>query len=350
MLKSMEEMILREWSALKQLAWELENSGTDVEAMDIVSAFERFMEDYRLGVFMHRLETGLRGSGRVRTAQTYRSAFNSLRTFLRDRPEGYNGGYIGDLHLLHLTPDLMQAYEGWMRRRSLVPNSISFYMRILRAVYNQALEDGMIQDCQPFRRVYTGVERTVKRALPIRMIRCIRELNLSDAPELAYARDMFMLSFYLRGMSLVDMSFLRKTDLVGNCLTYRRRKTGQLLTVRWTKEMQEILQRYEANESEYLLPIIRRTGVNGLYVYRHACRRINCGLKHVAVRAGFRGNLTMYVARHSWASAARSKGIPVSVISEGMGHDSESTTRIYLAELDSSVVDRANAVILKALG
>ncbi len=65
------------------------------------------------------------------------------------------------------------------------------------------------------------------------------------------------------------------------------------------------------------------------------------------INVGFR--LTMYVARHSWASVARSNGIPVSVISEGMGHDSESTTRIYLASLDSSVIDRANSLIISSL-
>lgn len=57
----------------------------------------------------------------------------------------------------------------------------------------------------------------------------------------------------------------------------------------------------------------------------------------------------MYVARHTWASVARSKHIPISVISEGMGHDSEVTTQIYLASLDHSVVDRANAMILRGL-
>lgn len=59
--------------------------------------------------------------------------------------------------------------------------------------------------------------------------------------------------------------------------------------------------------------------------------------------------LTLYVARHSWASAAKAKGVPISVISEGMGHDSETTTQIYLASLDSSVVDKANSLILKSL-
>ncbi len=57
--------------------------------------------------------------------------------------------------------------------------------------------------------------------------------------------------------------------------------------------------------------------------------------------------LTMYVARHSWASVARGKHIPLSVISEGMGHDSEKTTLIYLAALDTTVIDKANMVVLR---
>lgn len=64
---------------------------------------------------------------------------------------------------------------------------------------------------------------------------------------------------------------------------------------------------------------------------------------------GYEGPLTLYCARHSWASAAQTKKIPISVISAGMGHTSEMTTRIYLSSIDRSIVDRANSIILKAL-
>lgn len=348
-LKRVSEMIIRETTALRNIIRNIEEGG-GITASNIKSKFENYLETYRTGNFIRRLENCLRKSGRVRTAETYRSAWNAFRHFLESRVAWINGGHESDIHLLHITPELMQIFEGWMRSRGLVANTTSFYLRILRSVYNQAVAEEAVDDCRPFRRVYTGVERTVKRALSIRTLRRIRELNLTERPDLAYARDMFMLSFYLRGMSIIDMAFLRKSDLVGNILTYRRRKTGQLLTIRWTSEMQEILQRYSNKDSVYLLPIIRRSGVKGLYVYRHACRRINYDLKRVAEIIGFHGNLTLYVARHSWASVARTKGIPLSVISEGMGHESEMTTRIYLAELDSSVVDRANNLILKALG
>lgn len=117
----------------------------------------------------------------------------------------------------------------------------------------------------------------------------------------------------------------------------------------WTGEMQQIMEKYPANDSKYLLPIIRRAGLNERRAYRNMSYNINRSLKVIAEMAGIRIPLTLYVARHSWASAAKTKGVPMSVISQGMGHDCESTTRIYLASLDSSVVDRANSMILKSL-
>ncbi len=94
---------------------------------------------------------------------------------------------------------------------------------------------------------------------------------------------------------------------------------------------------------------IRNPGTNERYAYRNTAYNINHNLKRIAEMVGVTIPLTLYVARHSWASAAKTKGIPVSVISEGMGHDSEATTQIYLASLDTSVVDRANSLILKSL-
>lgn len=163
------------------------------------------------------------------------------------------------------------------------------------------------------------------------------------------ARNMFMMSFYLRGMSFIDMAFLKKSDLKNGYLTYRRRKTGQRLIIKWTAEMQTILAKYPEYKSDYLLPIIKALDTNERSVYRNVGYNINLRLKTIAEILSINMPLTMYVARHSWASAAKAKGIPVSVISEEMGPDSESTTQIYLASLDASVVDSANSIILDAL-
>ena len=150
-------------------------------------------------------------------------------------------------------------------------------------------------------------------------------------------------------MSFIDMAFLKKSDLKNGYVIYRRRKTGQQLIIEWTKEMQMIIDKYPENATEYLLPIIKNPAANERSTYRNTGYNINHNLKKIAQMIGIQIPLTLYVARHSWASAARSKGIPLAVISEGMGHDSETTTQIYLASLDTSVVDRANSLILNSL-
>lgn len=150
-------------------------------------------------------------------------------------------------------------------------------------------------------------------------------------------------------MSFVDMAYLKKTDLQNSCVTYRRRKTGQQLIIGWEPEMQMILDKYPINETDYLLPIITNPATNERNTYRNKGYNINRNLKKIATMLGVNAPVTLYVARHSWASAAKAKGIPLSVICEGMGHDTEATIQIYLVSLDTSVVDKANSIILKSL-
>ncbi|MEE0979924.1 MAG: site-specific integrase [Muribaculaceae bacterium] len=306
---------------------------------DLIDEFRRYEREYSLFNFMENLIVKLRRSGKTRTSETYTAALNSFRKF-----SNYE-----DVMLDSLTSEVMMAYEAWHKSRGNSPNTISFYNRILRAVYHRAVNDDVIENRDPFRHVYTGVDKTVKRAISLSCVRRIKGLDLSLSLPMDYARDMFMMSFYLRGMSFIDMTFLKKSDLKNGHIIYRRRKTGQQLTIEWTREMQDLLDKYPRNPTQYLLPIIMLEGINEHNVYRKAGYNINYSLKKVARLAGIDVPLTMYVARHSWASAAKMKGIPLNVISEGMGHDSEATTRIYLANLDTSVVDRANSIILSAL-
>lgn len=306
---------------------------------EMVGEYVRFVRQYSLFNFMGSIISLLRVRNRVRTAETYTSALSSFRRFR-------NGE---DIVIDAINADIMEDYEAYLKQCGVVPNTTSFYMRILRAVYNRAVERGAVEQCHPFRHVYTGVGKTVKRALPLSVIRRIKLLDLSALPQADHARDMFMMSFYFRGMSFIDMAFLRKTDLHCGYITYRRRKTGQKLMIKWTPDMQAILDKYPLNPTDYLLPIIINRSMPDRTSYRRAGCNINYQLKKIAVMTGLTVPLTMYCARHSWASVARAKGVPVSIISEGMGHDSETTTRIYLESLDTSTVDRANDMILKSL-
>ncbi len=197
------------------------------------------------------------------------------------------------------------------RGRGVAPNTISFYTRILRAVYNRAVEDDIIENRNPFRHVYTGVDKTVKRALPLAVIKNQDIGLVSDSgPRLRprYVPDEFLSTWY----ELHRHGFPEKSDLKNGYVTYRRRKTGQQLVIEWTKEMQMILDKYPENKSDYLLPIIRNSGLNERCTYRNTGYNINHNLKRIAEMVGVTIPLTLYVARHSWASAAKAKGIPLS--------------------------------------
>lgn len=325
---------------LSKIVKRLDNKGIEFSAEDVVRGFELYRDRYTLNNYMQGLIAKMKQQGRLTTAGHYRSAMNSFGKFC-------NGE---DIMLDTITAETMADYQIWLENRGVMMNTVGFYMRILRATYKHAVDNEIIEDRNPFKKVYCGVDKTVKRAISLAHIKKLRGLDLSMEPALDFARDMFLMSFCLRGMSFVDMCFLKKSDLRNGCITYRRRKTGKQLTIRWTKEMQQILDKYPENPTDYLLPILTNPEVNPVNTYRNKGYNINRCLKKLAAKIGVTTPLTLYVARHSWASAAKAKGIPVSVISEGMGHDSEQTTQIYLASLDTSVVDRANAAILKALG
>ena len=287
---------------------------------------------------MNSVITQLKRLNKERTAETYTAALNSFASFRKDK----------DVLLDEISSDLMMEYEVYLKAKGVTMNTVSFYMRILRAVYNRAVEKELISQHNQFKHVYMGVDKTIKRAIPLKAIKQIKNLDLSIKPSLDFARDMFLFSFYTRGMSFIDMAYLKKKDLQNGIFSYLRRKIGQQIFIRWEKCMQEIIDKYPETGTDYLLPIIRTAG-NERQQYRNALRLVNNKLKGIATMIELHTNLTMYVARHSWASIARNKDIPISVISEGMGHNSEATTQIYLASLDSSIIDRANEMILKNL-
>ena len=316
----------------------LTRKGLPYSTDDLLRFYRKRSENDTLTGFMTSLICHLKEQGRIRTGETYQCTLNS---FMRFR----NGE---EIILDEMNQETIEAYEAYLKKERLSLNTISFYMRILRAVYNRAVEKELTTQRFPFRHVYTGIEKTIKRAIPQPIIRQIKDKELLAGSSVDYARDMFLFSFYTRGMSFVDMAYLKKKDLHNGILTYRRKKTGQQLSIKWEQCMQEI-EKYPPNPTEYLLPIITSTDEDERLQYRNSLTLVNRKLKILSVFVRSPHPLSMYVARHSWASIAKSKNIPLSIISEGMGHDSETTTQIYLASLDTTIIDRANYLILNDL-
>lgn len=338
-LRQVRKRLERDKECFKRVVKELTISDMPFTIDAVVDEFHRQSSEITLFSYMEKTVAKLWRQGQHRTSETYRAALNSFRKFREDV----------DVHLDEIDSEMLLSYEQHLRAKELALNTISFYMKRLRAVYNLAVQDGYVADGTPFRKAFTASEKTVKRAIPLKYVRKLKNMDLRRSPSKSFARDMFLFSFFTRGMAFVDMAYLQKKNLKDNVLTYRRRKTGQMLSVRWEECMQRIINRYSSLTSPYLIPIIKDPAGDVRKQYHSSLTLINHNLKAIGKELGLTLPLTMYVARHSWASIARSEGIPLSVISEGMGHDSEKTTQIYLASLETQVIDKANRKLLKLL-
>ncbi len=324
---------------LERIATSLEQSGKEYSAADIVERYSSSDTVVGFISFARKIIAENRQMGKLSMSEHYSTTLNSLIRFHGE----------AELSFEEFDYRLVQRYEQYLKNAGLCPNSTSYYMRKLRAIYNQAVDRDLTEQRHPFKHVYTGVAKTGKRALPLNVIRSLKEMDLSTKPQLELSRDMFLFSFYTRGMSMIDMSYLKKSDLQNGILSYRRRKTGQHLTIRWEEPMQEIVRRYEISESKFLLPLIKSADKDNRQQYLNAAHMINKRLKELGRELGLVKPLTMYCARHAWASIAHENNVPISIISRGMGHDSEKTTRIYLASLDNTAVDKANNDIISLL-
>ena len=308
---------------------------------DVVGRFRSFGR-VTVFAFIEKQIACLRAGGRLGTARNYRRTLNSFAGFL-------NGA---DIPFSLLDEQLVSRYDDWLRRRRIVRNTVSFYMRVLRAVFNKAVREGIVSQSSPFRNVYTGVDRTRKRAVGEETVIRLRRLNLEHSPSLALARDIFIFSYCARGMAFVDIAFLRKQDIAGGAICYVRRKTGQRLTIRIEPCMGDIIERYApvTRTSDYVFPLLNAEDpVRGFSQYQTALGYYNRRLKRLAELLGLEMPLSSYTSRHTWATTARNHNVPLSIISAGMGHASEKTTQIYLASLESSVVDQANRSIIASL-
>lgn len=325
---------------LRRTIADLDSSGMDYSVEDIISRYKSPQSHILLLDYMRTQVEQLRAANRLGTAKNYEKTMCSF------------GNFLGDvrLPLSALTEQVIADYNAFLVQRGLVRNSVSFYMRVLRAVYNKAVRQKLIEQQHPFTEVYTGIDRTRKRAVPESVIVQLYRLDLEEGSSLALCRDMFIFSYCTRGMAFVDIAYLKKSNLQNGMICYARRKTGQLLSVRIEPSIRRIIDRYADTDSPYVFPILTSLDAAEAYEqYQVALNTHNRLLGRLSEISGCGCKLTSYTSRHSWATAARNHNVPISVISQGMGHTSEQTTQIYLTMLENSVIDDANRGIIGGL-
>ena len=267
------------------------------------------------------------------TLRNYQSSYNVFYEYL-------NGV---DIPINEIDEEKIRQFEQYLLGKGMVANTVAFHCRNLKAVWNRAVRDYVIdKQPSPFRNVNTGIEKTEKRTLSEKSFEKLKNLRVEDK-RLALALDIFLFCFYTRGMTFVDLAHLTEANIRGNHLIYVRRKTGQLLKVELLPVMLAILKKYRKPGRHYLFPVLNNINAS-FREYDSALRLQNKRLTKLGKLIGC--HLSTYVARHTWASIAKKRGITEDAISEGMGHTSIDTTRIYIASLDNSKIDRANRIVI----
>lgn len=278
-----------------------------------------------------------REAGKDSTADLYRVVRNRLYRFWKG----------ASLQWTDITAAMVDDFGSSLRAEGLVVNTVNSYLSSFRALCHTALREGLPGPvCAPFAGLYLKREETAKRALKIAEVNKVMQADYPGEPSLREALDLFIFSYLACGIPFVDLAYLTKKNIVGGEIVYYRHKTGALIRVGITPAMRLLLRKYGQKGSPYLFPILS-AGKYGHEAYKAALRKYNSLFVIIGARLHLSVKLTSYVARHSWVTKALRQNIPVAVISQAMGHTSEKTTRIYLAQLDQSVLNKANAKITK---
>jgi integrase len=338
--------IRRERELLENIIAMLEEGGS-YDVSDVVAHFRNRTSSENLLSFVEEIAAEIEQQGQERTADAYRTATRELLKYTRNK----------NLPLKQIDSALIKGFEKELKATGKSMNTISFYMRNLRAVYNRAIEAKRViaQNVFPFKGVFMGVQRTQKRALNLEEIQALMKLDASALRKkdkgLWSALQLFFFCFHARGMCFVDMAFLRKENIRGGRIIYYRKKTGRRLEVKITPILRQLIDSFESEMrgTPYVCPVIRKADKPERLQYESALRVQNERLKRLAQLAGLKKKLSTHVARHSWATTAKSENIPLWVISEGLGHNSEKTTYTYLASFENPVIDNANDVIAQAV-
>ena len=283
-------------------------------------------------------------AGRVGNAKSYKDTKTSVQIFHKSKK----------LSFREVNSTFLSKYDAFLRSRGGTDGGVGVKMRALRALFNKAIERGIVKESlYPFKKYkISGLRgKGFKRALDFEEIMRIVNVDLSNHPHLVDTRNYFVFSFYTRGMNFADMMGLEWKDVEKNVIYYTRAKTKGNFSIAIMPPVREILDYYRINGygNKYVFPLLFRENYTPTQLAdrKHKMLGIyNKNLKELATIYEITKNVSSYVARHSFANCLKQKGVATDVISESLGHQNLTVTQAYLKELDTQVVDKALEVLL----
>jgi site-specific recombinase XerD len=310
-------------------------------AVQVKELIERKSESGSFLEFGESLAKEFAEANRLGNARSYRGTLSILKKFNRGR----------DVSFRDLTYSLLTKLEYDHIKKGNTLNGLAVYMRTIRAIYNEAIKRGLVeQELYPFKAYTIKTTKTRKRAISMDAIKRIQNKHIESKHPLFHARNYFLASFYLFGISFTDLAHLKVSNIIDGRIQYDRQKTDKPYNIKIVPEVQAIFDHYlpGKDKDDYIFPIIHRIVAEETYVeIQDARKRFNKKLKKLADLCEIQENLTSYVSRHSFATRAKNLGVPIASISDMLGHSSTSTTEVYLDTLPSDIIDDFHEKIIR---
>ncbi|MFN8284538.1 MAG: site-specific integrase [Chitinophagales bacterium] len=331
-----------------KLVLDLENENKNLSAYEIQSKLKKEKSNNSSVLdYFEEVIKRLIASGQIKNADVYRDTKRNLSYFLESRK----------IQFSEIDVQFLNKFEEHLKNKGKGGNTIFIYMRTFRALINKAIKENVCSEkYYAFKSFslakYTKI-KTAKRAIPKTDIDKIINLDLSENEKLIDAKNIFLFSYYCRGINFIDIALLKWSNIYQNQLSYVREKTKERFNLKLLLPAIEIVEYYKEytfkNKDSYVFPILNENHNTPQSIYNRRQKmngKINKDLKDIAKKAEIEAELTTYVARHSFATNLKKLGISTNVISQSLGHDSEKTTQIYLESFENSILDEASALLL----
>ena len=353
---------LNEWDSKKQRfkKKKLYFKELNQSLMEVESLAENILSKLEITGFSYEaFEKSFNNNGTVKEVKTVNNAFiEKLKQLEITKRYGsfrtYNNCYSSLLKFTSLNIRFSDIDYRFLREFELFhiklgnkPNSYGGYFRILRAIHYEYSKLNNISRPEIYREFNLSRMKndTRKKSLTKEQL---KKLIAYEPPSEAqkHAKLIFLFSFYVRGINLMDMLQLTQRNIENDMLVYRRQKTGKEMRVKLVQEAYLILD-YFKNDSDFLFPYLKK-GQIPKYRVRDVNGNINRRLKLIGKIIGEEG-LSMYYARHSFSELNYKAGVRIEIISQMLGHSDLKTTQTYLRSFSDEEVDEAASTIFDSL-
>ena len=245
-----------------------------------------------------------------------------------------------------VTPDWLKRYEKHMLKLGRSYTTIGMYCRAIRAMMNEAKQNGVIKENQyPFGKGKYEIPTSESRKMALTLQQIKQVISYTDGYEgTERYRDLWFFSYLCNGINFGDMLRLKYSNIENGEIVFRRIKTIRTSKVKKelcaliTPEMEQIIERWGNKPQladKYIFPYLdgNEDPMQEDNVVKEVIRRCNKKLKVISSALGL-PHISTYTARHSYATVLKRSGANIAYISESLGHNDLKTTENYLASFE----------------